>query len=119
MIKCPECGQVLKHKGALNGHLAFKHGIITPKQLSMEELRSEVKGLRAEMDYFHRFFRPIEQLDQTGKHTNCLIAEDAASGNVMRLEAIPEGSWISEEGGLIIKSAEGGLIIKAEEIKDK
>ncbi len=40
MIKCPNCGKELKHKGALNGHLAFAHGVRTPRGLRLDELRS-------------------------------------------------------------------------------
>ncbi len=45
MIKCPRCGKELKHKGALNGHLVFAHGITTPRALTLDELRSVVKDL--------------------------------------------------------------------------
>ena len=45
MINCPECGKELKHKGALNGHLSFAHGIITPRGLTLDELRNAIKDL--------------------------------------------------------------------------
>lgn len=45
MINCPKCSKKLKHKGALNGHLAFAHGIITPRQLTLDELRNAIKDL--------------------------------------------------------------------------
>lgn len=45
MVHCPKCGKELKHKGALNGHLAFSHGVTTPKGQTMDELRRECKSL--------------------------------------------------------------------------
>jgi len=63
MINCPECGKELKHKGALNGHLAFAHGIVTPRQLTTDELREEVKKLRSELNHIKRY---LNLLNSTG-----------------------------------------------------
>lgn len=68
MINCPECGKELKHKGALNGHLAFAHGIVTPRQLKMDELRDEVKKLRSEIGHIKRYLTRLEFAYRTGKH---------------------------------------------------
>ena len=49
MINCPECGKELKHRGALNGHLAFAHGTRTEKGLTLDELRSSIKDLNSRL----------------------------------------------------------------------
>lgn len=100
MINCPECGKELKHKGALNGHLAFAHGIITPKGKTQDELRSEVKKLRSELDYLYRFFKPEPFRDETVEQTDYLTAYDTLSKRGIRLEAMPERSWIGKDGTL-------------------
>ena len=35
----------MRHQGALNGHLAFKHGTVTPKAKTLSELRGLVEDL--------------------------------------------------------------------------
>lgn len=72
MVNCPKCGKELKHKGALNGHLAFAHGVITPRQLKMDELRGEVKKLHSEIDYIKRYLTGLESVYRTGKHIGYL-----------------------------------------------
>ncbi len=101
MIKCLECGKELRHKGALNGHLAFGHGIITPKQLTLDELRSEVKELRSEMDCFRRFFKPAPKEKSSEEQPDYLTAYDALNKNGMRLEEMPEKCWVGKDGKII------------------
>jgi hypothetical protein len=50
MVQCPECGKELIHRGALNGHRAFKHGVLTEKAHKLDELRIEVKSLHQTVD---------------------------------------------------------------------
>jgi uncharacterized C2H2 Zn-finger protein len=69
MVNCPKCGKEFRHKGALNGHLAFAHGVITPRQLKLDELRSEVKRLQSEMEDLKRRLERLESVAWTGKHT--------------------------------------------------
>ncbi len=102
MIKCLECGKELRHKGALNGHLAFAHGIVTPNQLTLDELRSEVNKLRSEMDYLHRFFKVAPNDKSSEEQTDYLTAYDALNEKGMRLEEMREKSWIGENGSVVI-----------------
>lgn len=111
MIKCLECGKELRHKGALNGHLAFGHGIITPKQLTMDEMRSEVKELRSEvnklrseMDCFHRFFKLAPKDKNSGEKTDRLTAYDDFNENVMRLKEMPERSFVTKDGIIAVEA---------------
>ncbi len=76
MVNCPKCGKELKHKGALNGHLAFAHGVITPRQLKMDELRGEVKKQRSEIDYIKRYLTRLESAYRTGKHIGHLTGQN-------------------------------------------
>ena len=104
LVVCPECGKELKHKGALNGHLAFAHGIITPKGQTQDELRSEVKKLRSDLDCLYRFFKPAPFRDETVEQTDYLTAYDTVSKRGIRLEAMPEKSGIEKDGTLWIEA---------------
>ena len=70
MINCPECGKELKHRGALNGHLAFAHGVRTPRGLTLDELRSKVRDLSERVN-------DLETSDLTEKRstTDCLYCD--------------------------------------------
>ena len=76
MVNCPKCGKELKHKGALNGHLAFAHGVITPRQLKMDKLREEVIKLRIEIDYVKRQLKQLESAYPTVKHFGHLTGQN-------------------------------------------
>ena len=104
MIKCHICGKELRHKGALNGHLAFAHGIITPNQLTLDELRSEVNELRSEMDCFRRFFKLAPKEKSSEEQTDYLTAYDTVNENGMRLKEMTEKSWVGKDGEIIKES---------------
>ena len=81
MTKCPLCGKELKHKGALNGHLAFAHGVVTEKEKTINELREEVVSSREQMDLLYSCFKPYPDKN-TGRETKGLITYDRISHRV-------------------------------------
>ncbi len=85
MIECPQCGKELKHKGALNGHLAFAHGVVTEKGKTINELREEVATLRDEMDLLCSCFKPYPD-KKAGRETEGLITYDLVSGKMLVLQ---------------------------------
>ena len=102
MIKCHICGKELKHKGALNGHLAFVHGVITPNQLTLDKLRSEVSELRSEMDCFRRFFKLAPKEKNSEGQPEYLTAYDALNDRGIRLQEMLEKSWVEGNGDLTV-----------------
>ena len=84
MLQCPQCGKELKHRGALNGHLAFAHGVVTEKGKTINELREEVASLREQMDLLYSCFKPYPD-KKAGEEIDSLITYDLVSGRMLVL----------------------------------
>ncbi len=104
MPKCPLCGKELKHKGALNGHLAFAHGVVTEKGKTLNELREEVATLREEMDLLRSYFKPYKD-KIAGNEIDSLITYERLSGKALILREFNTENWkFDEDGNIIVKA---------------
>ena len=120
MIECPQCGKELKHKGALNGHLAFAHGVVTEKGKTLNELREEVATLREEMDLLRSYFKPYKD-KIAGNEIDSLITYDRISDKALVLREFNTENWKFDEDGNIIvqgKIVEERTIVKGKWAKE-
>ena len=103
MVKCPKCGKELKHKGALNGHLAFTHGVITPKQLKLDEMRNELRQLRLNLDKIMCYFRVFE-VEKDGKQIKYLTCYDSQRESNILLKELSNWriSAVDENGNIVV-----------------
>ncbi len=121
MIECPQCGKELKHKGALNGHLAFAHGVVTEKGKTLNELREEVATLREEMNLLHSYFKPYKD-KIAGNEIDSLITYDRISGKALILREYNTENWKFDEDGNIIlqgKTAKERTIVQGRIAKER
>ena len=104
MTKCPLCGKEFKHKGALNGHLAFAHGVVTERGKTLNELREEVATLREEMDLLYSCFKPYKD-KIAGNEIDSLITYERLSGKALILREFNTENWkYDEDGNIIVKA---------------
>ena len=101
MVKCQQCGKELKHKGALNGHLAFAHGIITPRQLKLDEMRNELNELRSNLNKIMCHFEVFES-EKDGKQTKYLACYDSErKSNILLKQLSTRRYTVIDENGNI------------------